>query len=304
MNYLHHYEIDWINYLQQWRGPLVDQFFKTLDLFDHQEFLFCLIPILWIGYYWKLGIRLFYLILISCAVNYGLKEFFQQPRPFQLDPTLGVIEVGGFGFPSGAAQSTLLLSSLLIKTWKSPWAWVIGINYVVWVCLSRIYLGVHFPTDILGGWAIGGVIFMMYLLTTSFFDRWFRKQSSLFILLLSQLLPIALLYSYPSLQLVKLAAIASGCGFGIFISNNKKLYLGQSKNLIETLTRSLFAVGGTFSVSHLASQLHLADEQLQNFLQFFLVGIWLSMGASAFYRKISIKSLLTWAHKLNPFMNP
>ena len=207
--------------------------------------------------------------------------------------------MAGFGFPSGAAQSTILLASLLIKTWKSPWAWVIGINYVIWVCLSRIYLGVHFPTDILGGWAVGGIIVTVFLLSTSFFDRWFRKQSSLSLLLVSQLLPIVLLYSYPSMQFIRLAAVASGAGIGVFISTNKKIFLGHSKNMIETLARSLFAVGGTFSVHHLANQLQLEDQKLQVFVQFFLVGVWLSLGATIFYRKISMQSLFACFNQLS-----
>ncbi len=89
------------------------------------------------------------------------------PRPHQLDPSLGILTASSNGFPSGAAQSSILLSGILIKEWSCPLKWIIAPIYVVIICISRMYLGLHFPLDIIGGLGIGALLLMLYLYSPS-----------------------------------------------------------------------------------------------------------------------------------------
>ena len=90
----------------------------------------------------------------------SLKLVFVRPRP-ELWPRL--VDVGSAAFPSGHALATATLFPLL--------AWIVGrrqprltgpamavaVALVCLVGLGRLYLGVHWPSDVLGGWAIGGL---------------------------------------------------------------------------------------------------------------------------------------------------
>lgn len=69
-----------------------------------------------------------------------------------------VVEAGHGSFPSGHAVSSMaLFTALVLLTWSARWRWVtmaVGAGLVVGVGASRVYLGFHYPSDIVGGWCL------------------------------------------------------------------------------------------------------------------------------------------------------
>ena len=90
------------------------------------------------------------------AISYNLKMLFRRNRPqfWELFYPLP----NDFSFPSGHALfSSLLVVSLLILSWRTRWFLVVvllGIPLVVVIAWTRLYLGVHFPSDILASWLL------------------------------------------------------------------------------------------------------------------------------------------------------
>lgn len=152
-----------IKFLQYIRGPFVDGILKGLNFLDTEYFISVLIAFIWIGISWRWGIRLGFLTIASGWVNALCKVGFALFRPYYYDPTLAVIRLNDFGFPSGGAQSAVLFGGLLVIFWKNRWSWVVAVLYFVILSLSRILLGVHFPLDIIGGWAIGAVLLLLFV---------------------------------------------------------------------------------------------------------------------------------------------
>ena len=141
---------------------MLDAFFITLNNFDNVLF-YCLIPVaIWLGWGWRPAAKVFFILVVSRITNVTLKEIFHIPRPCQIDPSLGLIPIQGFSFPSGAAQVAFLLSSLLLSYSKTVWTLSFSVLYVGLISYSRLYLGVHFPSDILGGWLVGYILFLFY----------------------------------------------------------------------------------------------------------------------------------------------
>jgi membrane-associated phospholipid phosphatase len=124
----------------------------------------------------KQGFRFALLIFLSGWLNGFCKLIFKQPRPFHLDPSLtvasGITEPlrGSYGFPSGHAQLSLVFWASLAgwahrRVGKIA-AYITAVFFVLAIAVTRLYLGVHFPTDILGGWFLGALVLALFF----FFD--------------------------------------------------------------------------------------------------------------------------------------
>lgn len=271
-------QLDFIRWLHELRTPWregLDEFFKFLNYFDRPEFLFILLPAIWVGYHWKSGLRLFYILMLSGITNILLKAFFMEPRPFQIDPSIGLISVEGYGFPSGATQTVILLSGLLLNSYKNKWTWILCINYVFWISLSRIYLGVHFPTDILGGWIVGAFLWALYTYVRPLLEKRLEKLDLLKLFVLSQAFPILVLNISP-----RYALLAMTVGVGLSLSKYFNLLLNYPKNKKQLVLRAAIGIVGTFAVAGIGSLLPIDPVLWNHFFQSMAIGLWLSLGAN------------------------
>lgn len=291
----HPLEVEIIRFIHQFRTPLLDQFFSFLNFFDTREFFFILIPAIWLGQGWKSGLRLFYILLLGNLVNHFFKEYFALPRPFHVDPSLGVIQVAGFGFPSGAAQTSILLSGILINFLKTSWKWAIVLPYITIISFSRVYLGVHFLTDILGGWTSGFGLWLIYRYIRPLLESEVGALKPINLFLLSLVFPVILLFcSYPR-RGVRDSCIMFGLSVGLFIAHLYQLYLPPSKTAKEYVLRATIGASGVFVCYKLTSLL-LPSQQLYVFLQLFILGLWVTLGAPFLYKRFLYSSQQNLEH--------
>jgi membrane-associated phospholipid phosphatase len=94
-------------------------------------------------------------LLGSAAINRAAKAVFHRVRPHLWDTLHPKLD---FAFPSGHAMSSMsLVATLIILSWGTRWRWpvvIFGSLFVGAIAWTRLYLGVHFPSDILAGWMI------------------------------------------------------------------------------------------------------------------------------------------------------
>lgn len=119
-------------------------------------------------------------LAISVVLNLGLKDLFTRPRPVEI-PAL--VQERGYSFPSGHSMAAAAFFGFLIfLVWRSQRSRTIkrvltaGLLMVISaVGFSRIYLGVHYLSDVLAGFMASGVYLLLF---TSFVDAYFVRDAS------------------------------------------------------------------------------------------------------------------------------
>ena len=88
----------------------------------------------------------------SLGLNYVAKWFFARERPSLWE---SIAPEHSYSFPSGHAMgAATLAATLVLLTWNTRWRWpvlLLSTGFAAWVAASRVYLGVHYPSDILAG---------------------------------------------------------------------------------------------------------------------------------------------------------
>ena len=118
--------------------------------------------------------------LTSTGLLFLMKDIFRRQRP--LDPLIQ--NVTGYSFPSGHSFSSFTFSGLLIyMIWQSKIntasKWLLSILFFLLatcVATSRVYLHVHYASDVLGGFCLSMMwLLISLLLLHKLDDRWFKK---------------------------------------------------------------------------------------------------------------------------------
>lgn len=104
----------------------------------------------------------------ASALNLILKAVFQRDRPELWER---LVTENSYSFPSGHAMaSSALALSVIVICWPTRWRWagvIVGLAYMLVIGLTRLYLGVHYPSDVLAGWMVSAawIATMVYVLT-------------------------------------------------------------------------------------------------------------------------------------------
>jgi membrane-associated phospholipid phosphatase len=152
---------------------------KFFTFLGTEEFFLLILPVL----YWcvdaSLGLRVGVILLFSDCLNGSLKLAFHGPRPYWVSADVKPMAAEtSFGVPSGHAQTAGSVWGTMASRLRKTWAWIVAGVIIFLIGLSRIYLGVHFPHDVLAGWLIGGLLLWAFLSCWELLAAWLKRLSS------------------------------------------------------------------------------------------------------------------------------
>ena len=185
------------HFFQSFATDGLTAFMRFITMLGYQEFFLAFLIVLFFGIHLRKGFILFLVLLWTAAITFFLKDYFDLPRPFHADNTVKLLDghlpdhdipdfyqggAKGFwdplptevieatrqipelenGFPSGHSSIAIAFWGAILFLFRKKWVQIIAGTLMLLIPVSRMYLGVHFLADVLGGILLGAMILAVF----------------------------------------------------------------------------------------------------------------------------------------------
>jgi len=273
--------MDILIWIQQFRSPFLDVLFQGVTMLGEVTFYIVILTIV----YWcvnkEYGAEMTFTLLFSGLVNSSLKLAFHIRRPIGMEGIESLREhtATGYSFPSGHTQSAASFWFYLMITQKRLWTYLAGGLIMFLVAFSRLYLGVHWPIDV-----IGGILFALF---SVYLGRWiyrlgFREGGNMLLPLAPAVIVIPPALIIGDENLTKVAAMMSGAVIGL-ICEKRWVNFSISRVFWKQIVK--FAAGtAVLLIIKEGGSLLLPEAVWADWLRYFLIGLWAAAGAPLLFR--------------------
>lgn len=273
-----------IRWIQAWTSPSLDTFFIWVTRLGHEEFYLIALPLV----YWVIskrwGLMLTAVFLLSHFINTALKNFFAVPRPTGAEGIriLYAESAPGWAFPSGHTQGTAVFWGYGPRLFRQRLLGWIGLAIIALVALSRMYLGVHWPQDILGGLVLAAAITVVAFRAER--CPWWARLAALPLggrIALAFLAPLALLLLDASLESAKVVGFLAGL-LGGWVLEQALVDFPQRATPPQHALRLVIGYGGLFALRVLTRGI-FAEAVLPQVARYVTMGLWVVLAAPALF---------------------
>lgn len=239
--------IDFLMFLQSFSNTVLDNVFLLISsLTGELVYIAVICAIYWCVNKNK-GMIAAITLVLSFSANTLLKNMFAVPRPYtysavrQIDTETGY----GYSFPSAHAQLSTTFAGLGMINIRKKIMYIAGILLVFLTGISRMYLGVHTPFDIIFGYIVGiAVIFVSVLLFKA------EKRKNLFALILLIINTVILVLSGDN-DLKSVNILFFGCIAGLFLEE-RFIRFEVSGNIKEKILKYITGIVVLLAVKYLS----------------------------------------------------
>lgn len=275
-------------------SPALDTPFTTLTMMGDEIFYLLLLPLLYWAIDRRTGVRLTVVFLISAYVNILAKQLFDLPRPFNIEPAVKMlVDAEGGGFPSGHTQNAVVVWGYLAARYRRGAVTLAAALLMILIPLSRIYLGVHFPVDLAGGYAIGAVILVLFLKTEGALASKINNASFPVKIAVASALPLIFLFLLPVREEMGVTVTATFLGMGTgFILERRLVRFGTGGSAGRRLSRLALGLAVLFAlrIGLKSAFSELEPELLFRFIRYSVIGFWGGFGAPLFFAAVRLAS--------------
>lgn len=182
MNALNQFEIGILDFIREtFSCKFLDYFFVSITRLSDKGIFWIILAIVLLCFKKtrKTGICLGAVLLIGeISGNQILKKIFERPRPYTVNPNIELVidKLSSFSFPSGHSRCAVECAVVIFANNKK-WG-IAAIVLAVLTCLSRMYLYVHYPTDVLAGAALGIIDGLLAIFIIKKVGEYFAKRKS------------------------------------------------------------------------------------------------------------------------------
>ena len=150
------FELEFLRWIEGLRTNFLNAAFEGITFLGEETLIILLVVALWFAVDKKLAQQVFFVTATSLSVNGIIKNFAKIPRPFTKGISCVRLDTAtGYSFPSGHTQGFATWSSFFAVKLKKSWLTILVSVSIIAVAISRLYLGAHYPSDVIVGIALG-----------------------------------------------------------------------------------------------------------------------------------------------------
>lgn len=257
--------------------------------------------------YWcinkKYGQKILFALIGNITLNTGIKELVKAPRPIgtQGIESMRTSTATGYSFPSGHTQSATAFWVSIMTIFKRKWLYILGSVIILGVGISRLYLAVHWPIDVLCGW-IFGIIFTIFL--SKVFD--YIDNNKAYGVLLVVLIPfVVFAFLINSTEYTKILGLLTGFILGYIVEdkfiqfetgqNNKRIdfsskYSRSRKNkskIIINLYRFIIGIS-TLALAYVGLKYIMPSGYIFDYIRYTIVVFYAVAGVPAIFKILNL----------------
>lgn len=174
---VHVWDVRFGRWIQRWRGDFPEALYRIGDMLGTTSIAIVIVAVglvlAVLAKHWRVAMFLVMAVVFR-LIGTQIKPIFDSPRPGE--EHLRLLEVfDGFGYPSGHSTTVATVATTAVLLgWhylpRSPWRWSIATVVALMMVLvgwSRIWAGAHWPSDVLGGWAVGTAFTLLAWMVTA-----------------------------------------------------------------------------------------------------------------------------------------
>ncbi len=277
--------LEMLKYIQSFSNNALDTFFELVTMLGEEHFFIIIMAIIYWCFNKSLGYKLAFVCLTGLTVNTIIKEIVKFSRPIGYEgiKSIRVKTAEGYSFPSAHTQQSASFFTILMMYFRKKWLYFTGISAMLLVGLSRMYLGVHWPSDVLGGLIIG----ILWVLAAGRIFDWSKEKGNPWLLGVLVIPMFTGLLFFKTAAYYKIVATLITFWIGYIIENKYINFLTKAiwwKQIIKLAT----GISGLVLIKESYEKL-LPPSIYSDLLGFALMGIWMTIVSPVIFRVLHIE---------------
>lgn len=258
-------ELEILKSIQSINNNFFDVFFEIITIFGEELFIIPVLAVIYWGIDKRFGEYMGFSIFSSLLVNNFLKDIFKFNRPIGEENirSLRVETATGYSFPSGHSQGAGTFYSSLSFYIRKKIIYFFSFIMIILIGFSRLYLGVHYPKDVLVGIILG--VFISYI--TYFFYYRVLSRNKMYIILLMIFAPLLLFVE--SADFYKIYGSYFGFVLGIILEK-KYINFNTDIKFIKKFLRIFLGIGLIF-ILKISLKIFFVDHVIFDMIRYFFI---------------------------------